>query len=205
MRKTAGTVGAALVGGARLKVCITALVKRLAIKLAANLAIKTGMKWAAAACSSTGPAAATRGVFGAAITRVATDIVMIKLDECVTCDDFERDLRDLIDDHKKETHRAMEGVLASKILAVESEPKIVIREVSLSELKDADRLMTCEAEASILGRYDGIRGNLQARSSANIASFQGDFSAQETSHLSAASIGTMKATITDLPPERHSV
>jgi hypothetical protein len=189
-----------------LKVFTTAFAKKLAIKLAAKVGTKTGMKWAAAAtggaasataCSWTGPGAAACAVVGAAITWVVTDLAMIKLDEYITRDDFERDLRELIDDHKKETQRAMEQMLASKILAAETERKFVVREISLSELKDADRLMACEAAASILGRYDGIRGNLQARSSTSIASFQVDLRAQETSHLLAPWIDTMKAAITD--------
>lgn len=206
MKKTTGTVGVVLVGGGTLKVFTTAFAKKLAIKLAAKVGTKTGMKWAAAAtggaasaaaCSWTGPVAAACAVAGAGITWVATDVAMIKLDEYVTRDDFERDLRELIDDHKKETQRAMEQMLASKILAVETERKVVVREISLSELKDADRLMACEAAASILGRYNDIRGNLQARSSANIASFQADLRAQETSHLLAPWIDAMKAAITD--------
>jgi len=206
MKNTAGTFGVAMVGGATLKVFTTAFAKKLAIKLAAKVGTKTGMKWAAAAtggaasaaaCSWTGPGAAACAVVGAAITWVATDVAMIKLDEYITRDDFERDLRELIDDHKKETQRAMEQMLASKILTVETERKVVVREISLSELKDADRLMACEAAASILGRYDDIRDNLQARSSANIASFQADLRAQETSHLLAPWIDTMKAAITD--------
>jgi hypothetical protein len=206
MKNTAGTFGVALVGGGTLKVFTTAFAKKLAIKLAAKVGTKTGMKWAAAAtggaasataCSWTGPGAAACAVVGAAITWVVTDLAMIKLDEYITRDDFERDLRELIDDHKKETQRAMEQMLASKILAAETERKFVVREISLSELKDADRLMACEAAASILGRYDGIRGNLQARSSTSIASFQVDLRAQETSHLLAPWIDTMKAAITD--------
>ena len=206
MHNTAGTFGVALVGGATLKVFTTAFAKKLAIKLAAKVGTKTGMQWAAAAtggaasaaaCSWTGPGAAACAVVGAAITWVVTDVAMIKLDEYVTRDDFERDLRALIDDHKKETQRAMEQMLDSKILAVETERQVVVRDISLSELKDADRLMACEAAASILGRYDDIRGNLQARSSANIASFQADLRAQETSRLLAPWIDTMKTAITD--------
>ncbi|SPJ29423.1 hypothetical protein [Falsiruegeria mediterranea] len=206
MKKTTGTVGVVLVGGATLKVFTTAFAKKLAIKLAAKVGTKTGMKWAAtvtggaassAACSWTGPGAVACAVVGAAITWVVTDVAMINLDEYVTRDDFERDLRALIDDHKKETQHAMEQMLASKILAVETERKVVVRDISLSELKDADRLMVCEAAASILGRYVEIRGNLQARSSTNIASFQADLRAQETSYLLAPWIDTMKAAITD--------
>ena len=206
MEKTAGTVGVALVGGATLKAFTTAFAKKLAIKLAAKVGTKTGMKWAAAgtgaaasagACSWAGPGAAACAVVGAAIAWVATDVAMIKLDEYVSRDDFERDLRALIDDHKIETQHAMEQMLASKILAVETERKVVVRDISLSELKNADRLMACEAAASILGRYDDIRGNLQARSSASIASFQADLRAQETSHLLAPWIDTMKTAITD--------
>tara|TARA_R100001132_G_C3274295_1_gene96484 strand:- start:2477 stop:4117 length:1641 start_codon:yes stop_codon:yes gene_type:complete len=206
MKKTTGTVGVALVGGATLKGFTTAFAKKLAIKLAAKVGTKTGMKWAAAGtgaaasagvCSWAGPGAAACAVVGAAIAWVATDVAMIKLDEYVTRDDFVRDLRSLIDDHKKETRHAMEQMLAGKILAVETERKIVVRNIALSELKDADRLMACEAAVSILGRYDDIRGNLQARSLANIASFQTILRAQEASHLLAPWIDTMKATIAD--------
>lgn len=206
MQNTAGTVGVALVGGATLKVFTKAFAKKLAVKLAAKVGTKTGMKWAAAAtggatsaavCSWTGPGAAACAVVGAAITWVATDVAMIKLSEYVTRDDFERDLRQLIDDHKKETQRAMEQVLTSKILVVETERKIVVRDISLSELKDADRLMACEAATNILGRYDDIRGNLQARSSANIASFKADLRVQETNRLLSPWIDTIKLAITD--------
>lgn len=206
MKKTSGTVGVALVGGATLKVFTTAFAKKLAIKLAAKVGSKAGMKWAAAgtgavasagACSWAGPGAAACAVVGAGIAWVATDVAMIKLDEYLTRDDFERDLRALIDDHKKETRHAMEQMLAIKILSVETERKVVVRDISLSELKDADRFMACEAAASILGRYDDIRGNLQARSSANIASFQTSLRTQESSHLLAPWIDTMKAAIAD--------
>jgi hypothetical protein len=206
MKETTGTVGGVLVGGATLKVFTTAFAKKLAIKLAAKVGTKTGMKWAAAttggaasaaACSWTGPGAAACAVAGAAITWVATDVAIIKLDEYVARDEFERDLRKLIDDHKKETQQAIEQMLASKILAVETERKGVVSKISLSELKDADRLMACEAAASILGRYDDIRGNLQARSPANIAFFQADLRAQENGHLLAPWIDTLKAAITD--------
>lgn len=211
MKTTAGTFGAVLVGGATLKVFTTAFAKKLAIKLAARVGTKTGMKWAgaatgagvgAAACSWTGPGAAACAVIGGAITWVATDVALIKLDEYVTRDDFERDLRDLIDDHKNETQRAFEEMLADKLLAVDTQRKVAVREISLSELKDADRLMTCEAAASILDRYNAIRRNLQARSSANIESFQADLRTQETSHLLALWIDSMKAAIAhqDLRP-----
>lgn len=211
LKTTTGTIGVALVGGATLKVFTTAFAKKLAIKLAAKVGAKTGMKWAAAttggaasaaACSWTGPGAVACAVVGAAITWVATDVAMIKLDEHVSRDDFERDLRALIDDHKKQTQRAMEQMLASKILAIETERKFLVRDISLSELKDADRLMACEAADSILGRYDEIRDNLQARSSANIASVRANLREQESSHLLAPWIDSMKAAITvqDLRP-----
>lgn len=206
IEKTAGTVGVALVGGGSLKLFTTAFAKKLAIKLAAKVGTKTGMKWAAAAtggataaaaCSWSGPGAAACAVVGAAITWAATDVAMIKLDEYVTRDDFERDLRELIDDHKDETQRAIEKMLATKILTVETERKVVVRDISLSELPDADRLIACKAAASILGRYNDIRGNLQARSSANIVSFEAGLIAQQSSHLLAPWIDTIKAAITD--------
>lgn len=206
MMKTTGTVGVALVGGGTLKVFTTVFAKKLAIKLAAKVGTKVGVKWAtaatgglasAAACSWTGPGAAACAVVGAAITWVATDVAMIKLDEYVTRDDFERALRELIDDHKIETRRAMEQILDSKLLAYETERKVSVREISLSELKDADRLMACKAAAGILDRYDDIKGNMQARSSANITLLKADLKSQESSHLLAPWIDSMKAAITD--------
>lgn len=206
MKNTAGTAGSVLVGGATLKLFTKSFAKKISIKLAAKVGTKTGMKWAAAAsggavsaaaCSWTGPGAAACAVIGATITWVATDVAMIKLDEYVTRDVFERDLRELIDDHKIATQIAMERIIANKMLAVEKEGKRVVRDVSLSELPDADRLLACEAAASILDSYNIIRGNLQARSPANIASLHADLRRQETNRLLSPWVASIKAVITD--------
>lgn len=185
MRGQTGPVGVVLVGGS-LKVFTTTFAKKLSIKLAAKVGTKTGMKWAAAtsaggvsaaACSWTGPGAAACGVAGAAIAWVATDLASIKLDEYLTRDEFEKDLRQLIDDHKRVTEEKLLQMLAQKSLAVDAERKIVVRDIALSELKDAGRLMACQTANNLLGRYNDIRENLNARTSANLAVFRADLAA----------------------------
>lgn len=122
---------------------------------------------------------------------------MIKLDEHLTREEFEGDLLELIDEHKKETRHAMEKMLAGKGLARKSESKIVVRDISLSELKDADRLMARDAATDILARYISIHENLQARSPANVDALRAAIGEQSASHLLAPWSEEMMAAIAD--------
>jgi len=206
MNTTAGIFGAGTLAGPSLKALTKVFAKELGTKLAAKVAAKTGTKWVAVAsgagagagvCSWAGPGAAGCAVVGAVITWIGVDLAMVKLDEYVTRDDFERDLRDLIDTQKEGTRQALEEMLDGREKAVDSDQKETVKDVSLSELKDADKLLACQAATDILAHYDSIRGNLQARSLANVAALRRGLRDQAESHLLAPWVEGMEAAIAD--------
>ena len=207
MTKTAGTFAGAAVGGASLKALTKIFAKKLGTKLAAKVAAKTGTKWIAVAsgagagagvCSWSGAGgAAGCAVVGAVITWIGIDLAMVKLDEYVTRDDFERELRELINDQKEETRRALNEILDRKRQTADSVRKVVVQEVLLSELKDADRLIACQGATDILARYVSIQENLQARSSKNIEVLRIALAKQRDDHLLAPWVDEVAAAIAD--------
>ncbi len=203
MTKT-GTIAGAAVGGASLKALTKVFATKLGTKLATKVAAKTGTKLVAvgsgagvggAACSWAGPGAAACAVVGAGIAWVGFDLAMIKLDEYVTRDEFERELRELIDEHKEETRRALEEVLDDKKQAADRERKAVVQEISLSELRDADRLIACQKATDILARYESIQKNLQTRSPENVEVLRVALAKQAEDHLLAPWVGELGAAV----------
>ncbi|GAB1362394.1 hypothetical protein MASR1M32_16300 [Rhodobacter sp.] len=177
IKRTAKVFAGTAVSGASLAVFVKVFANKLATKLAAKVAAKTGTKWAAgaggagvgaAACSWTGPGAAGCAVVGAVVTWVAVDLAVLKLDEYVTRDEFERDLRALIDEHKEETRRALQKGLEEMANAAHKVRRDAVQEVALSDLKDADRTLACSAATEIQTAYEALQQNLQARSPANL-------------------------------------
>lgn len=202
MKMTARTV----VGGALLKTLTKVFAKKLGTKLAAKVAAKTGTKWVAigsgagtgaGVCSWTGPGAVVCAVVGAGITWIGVDLAMVKLDEYVSRDDFERELRQLIDNHKEETRQALEKMLDGKKQAADSTRRAAVQKVALSELKDVDRLMACQKATDILGRYVSIQQDLQARSPANLEALQIALTNQAENHLLAPWVDEIEAAIAD--------
>lgn len=194
MTKTAGLLVGGALTGISAKALSKVFAKKLAMKLAAKVAAKAGTKWGAAAsgagtgaaiCSWTGPWAAGCAAGGAVITFLGVDLAMVKLDEYVTRDDFARELRDLIDQQKEATRQVLVKMLDHQEKAADSARKVAVQNVSLSELKDVDRLAACQAAQDILALYDPIRGNLQARSPANVENLRRALKKQAENHLLA--------------------
>ncbi|MBW0157608.1 hypothetical protein [Sedimentimonas flavescens] len=204
MEKTAGVFAAGALGGVSFKALTKGFAKNLGTKLAAKVAAKTGTKWVtvasgagigAGACSWAGPGAAGCAVVGAVITWVGVDLALVKLDEYVTRDEFERDLRELIDNQKEETYRALEAMLDGKALDADARRKEAVQKISLSELKDVDRLGACQAAQDILFSFDSIRENLQARSSANVKTLRWAIKEQAENPLLAPWVDGLEAVI----------
>ncbi|ODM42313.1 hypothetical protein A9O63_14875 [Cereibacter johrii] len=179
---------------------------KLGVKLAAKVAAKTGTKWAAtlagggtgaAVCSWTGPGAAACGLIGAGIAWVGADVAMIKLEEYLKRDDFEKELRALVDEHKAETRKVLEAMLAERGKERGSAAKVAVGEVALSELADADRQLACKTAGSLLVLYTGMRDNLQARSPAQVAALEQGLRAQAGDHLLAPWVEGMEQAIPD--------
>ena len=187
---------------------------KLGVKLAAKVAAKTGTKWAAtlagggtgaAVCSWTGPGAAACGLIGAGIAWVGTDVAMIKLEEYLKRDDFEKELRALVDEHKAETRKALEAMLAERGKERGSAAKVAVGEVALSELAEADKQLACKTAGSLLVLYSGMRDNLQARSPAQVAVLEKGLRAQAGDHLLAPWVEGMKQAIPDSDQLRPQV
>jgi hypothetical protein len=187
-----------------LKAMTKVFAKKLGVKLAAKVATKTGTKWAvtltggasgAAACSWTGPGAAACGLIGAGIAWIGTDVAMIKLEEHLKRDDFEKELRALVDEHKAETRKALEAMLAERGKERGSAAKVAVGEVALSELADADRQLACKTAGSLLELYTGMRDNLHARSPAKVAALEQGLRVQAGDHLLAPWIERMEQAI----------
>jgi len=203
---TGGTFAATATGALSAKILAKGFAQKLGVKLAAKVAVKTGTKWvttaggagaAAAACFWTGPGAAGCAIVGAMITWVGVDLAMIKLDEYITRDDFERDLSELIEGQKDEARQSLEGMLQSMERATGKHRKIAVRDVALSELRDHDRMTACRAATDIMTLYDAIRANLAARSPGNIAALRQDLNASADSHLLAPWIDGLLAALAD--------
>lgn len=199
--KTGGMVALEAVA---LKGMTKVFAKKLGGKLAAKVATKTGTKWAvtlvgggsgAAVCSWTGPGAAACGLIGAGIAWVGTDVAMIKLEEYLKRDDFEKELRALIDEHKAETRKALEAMLADRGKERGSAAKVAVGEVALSELADADRQLACKTAGSLLALYTGMQDNLQARSPVQVAALEQGLRAHAGDHLLAPWVEGMEQAI----------
>lgn len=198
------TVGMGALETVALKGMTKVFAKKLGFKLAAKVATKTGTKWAvtltggasgAAVCSWTGPGAAACGLIGAGIAWVGTDVAMIKLEEYLKRDDFEKELHALVDEHKAETRKALEAMLVERGKERGSAAKVEVGKVALSELADADRQLACKTAGSLLVPYTGMRDNLQARSPAQVAALQQGLRAQAGDHLLAPWVEGMEQAI----------
>jgi hypothetical protein len=109
------------------KIVSAAVAKKLAAKIAAKAAGKTAVKIgttttaaaaAAAACAWSGPLAAFCALTAAGVAWVTVDVVVMSLDEYISRDDFEAQLRKVIDEDRKDKKKLLENVLILKACAM---------------------------------------------------------------------------------------
>jgi len=114
------TVAAAMAGRGALKVSTAVISKKIAARVAAKAAAKgiakgggilVGAGSGALLCSWSGPGAVLCGVVGGVGAWLVTDAVVINLDEYFNRDEFEADLRQLIDEDRKEKKSLLEKAL----------------------------------------------------------------------------------------------
>ena len=117
-------VASATAGGVALRTTAKAMAQKLFAKLAIKAATKAGAAIAGGtagtlACAWTGFIAMACGVTVAAVTWVATDAAFIYVDEGRNRDEFEADLRKMIDQDKKEKKQLFRDALTAKANKVE--------------------------------------------------------------------------------------
>lgn len=135
------SVATTAAGSGALKAATTAMAKkigaRVAIKAAAKGAAKgggvlTGAGGGALACSWSGPVAVLCGVLGGAAAWLITDAAIVNIDEFFNRDEFEADLRRLIDQDRAEKKRLLEDALKAKAAEMDAAAK----DFMLNELAD---------------------------------------------------------------------
>jgi uncharacterized protein YwgA len=133
------TITAGVVGGGGLKVASAAMTKKLVAKYAAKGAIKGGSVLAGAGsgallCSWTGPWAAACGVAGGVIAWLATDQIILKVDEVMNRDEFETTLREIIDEDRMEKQALLESALTGKAAQLDSATSEIIQPFRMRDL-----------------------------------------------------------------------
>jgi len=185
---TAAAVGTA----ASVKVAATVIAKKFAAKLAIKAAAKTGGKWAAAVtgagvgaaiCSPTGPGAGFCAALGGVGAWFLADSAIVRIDEYWTRDEFEADLRKMIDDQKSAHRAALEGALTARAVAVQKVTSEIVQQhdFTLRELSGVGNAEVCKIAADLVARYELMRLNLVARTPGELASIRSAISAKSGS------------------------
>jgi len=117
--------------GAFLSSITTKIMASTATKLAVQgTSVAGGALTGAASCVWAGPFAAVCGVAGGVATWLAIDATIMEIDEYINRDDFEKELRLLVDNHKQDYLCRIKGVINKKrSLIHEDSKKISIRAI----------------------------------------------------------------------------
>ena len=114
---------ATFAGSGAVRALTTTMVKTLAKKMAAKAGMKLtiilgGAGGGFTVCAWTGPVAFLCALAGGVIAWFATDLAIINLDEIMNRDEFEADLRAMIDDDKEDKKRRFRNALRTKAIKV---------------------------------------------------------------------------------------
>lgn len=175
----ATSVGVALVGKNVAKIIAYKIAQKLALKVLA----KTSTKWTtsltaggsgAALCSWSGPGAAVCGIVGGITAWIVTDYTIVKLDEYWTRDEFEADLRLMLDEQKAAQKEALKQALLVKATALQHDTAaaVQVHAFKLRELYGQGNAETCRIAADLLARYAPLRQDLRARTPESLQSLR---------------------------------
>lgn len=171
----------AVVGTVSMKAITKAVAKKVAAKVAVKATSKGalkggsvlgGMGTGAAICSPTGLIAVACGVAGGAIAWVATDAVVIGLDELLNREEFEQNLRDAVDAEKARVRQAMTQQLQFKRVELIRMAPQQAQDLTLSQLSQDRRMQVCDMARVLYQNYALIQNDLAARSPDNLATFK---------------------------------
>lgn len=132
-----------LVVGRSLTLAFSAAGKKLATQLAAKTAAKSAAKGGAAltgagasalACAWSGPFAVACGVIGGAVTWVLVDSTVIRIDEYLNREEFEAQLRAMLDKDKAARQLVLEQMLTRKAAEMDAAAKEMMKAFTLREL-----------------------------------------------------------------------
>jgi hypothetical protein len=131
-----GTAVAGIVGSGSLKAASATIAAKLATKIATKAAAKgvvkggtilAGAGGGALLCSWSGPGAVVCGVVGGTAAWFLTDSVVINIDEYFNREDFENDLREILDEDRAQVRDLLMLALENKAAAMDEEMDQVFR------------------------------------------------------------------------------
>ena len=195
-------VGTAAITGT--KAIAAVIAKKIGAKLAAKAALKAGGKWAlvgttaggaAALCAWSGPGAGLCAAAGGIGAWLVADYGIVKLDEYWNRDDFESELRKMIDEQKLEHQVALENAVLSRALAVQEMTDAVVQEhaFTLKELSGEGNAATCRIAIELVEGYSAVRDSVAERTPEALSVLR----AKAASQAGNLSIGSLAQEITD--------
>jgi hypothetical protein len=201
------TVGTALglVGAVgSTKVVASLIGKKIGAKIAAKAAGKAGAKWGmtatgagtgAALCAWAGPGAAACAVGGGIAAWFAMDAAVNKLDAFMNREEFETELRGLIDEDRARRQNALSDGLSAAAARLEAGTEVALQDFTLSQLSRPETASICQTAADFTKRYEALNVDLVARNSATISSFQSDLTAVAGNLALAALVSEIDAAL----------
>lgn len=159
------------------------IAKSIVGKLTAKVAAKTGGKLAAAGssasagalvCSWSGPGAAVCGAGAGAVAWVLTDAALVNLDEYWNREEFEADLRQLINEAKRDHIAAFEHAMDRRIAASQQlwAENVQRYDFAVRELSGAGSAEVCAVAGELSTQYEALRESLRARTPARLAALR---------------------------------
>lgn len=138
------TVAAGIAGSGSLKVISASIAKKLAAKIATKASgkvvakgggILTGAGGGALLCSWSGPGAVVCGVVGGTAAWLLTDAVVLNIDEYFNREDFEADLRGILDEDRAEKHAMLIAAMEKNAAAMDAsvDEIFTLRDLPFSE------------------------------------------------------------------------
>ena len=127
---------AGIVGSGSIKLIAATIAKKLAAKIAAKASAKglakgggllTGAGGGALLCAWSGPGAVVCGIVGGTAAWFITDAAIINIDEYYNREDFEAELRAIIDEDRAEKHKVLVAALQQKAAAMDAAVEEVFR------------------------------------------------------------------------------
>ncbi len=195
-------VGTAAITGT--KAIAAVIAKKIGAKLAAKAALKAGGKLAlvsatagggAALCAWSGPGAVLCAAGGGIGAWLVADYGIVKIDEYWNREDFELELRKMIDERKFEHQVALETAVASRALAVQEMTDAVVQDhaFTLKELSGEGNAATCRITKELIDGYSAVRGSIAERTPEALSKLR----AKAAGQAENLSIGSLAQEITD--------
>ena len=193
MAVTASVVTAAVVGSKAVSAAVAkAMAKKIAAKLAVKAAAKTGGKVAAASagagtggllCAWAGPGAGLCAAAGGVGAWLVTDYGLLKLDEFWNRQEFEADLRAMLDAQKAEHRQLLAQALEARAVQVQTTSRQTVQnyDFTVRELYGGGNAKVCAMAQDWQAQYDRLSHSLVARTPQAIAALRTQVQAQQES------------------------